>query len=150
MSPLPDTIDPSETLGRGVFDSRKAEHAQRGVIPPAVFREKSGVRELSADHLSFGNHEKISSVHDTERSGQRFHGWATLSAEDASRFGRTVVANPILPQNLYHAEIILPDMSGLDADEEQDQHALNLAMLATWLPRPANLTANNGEEGPSK
>jgi hypothetical protein len=131
-------VSPSEALGRGIFDSRKAKNARRGTILPGVFRERSGIHQLSVDRLSFGCHEEISSVHDMERPGQKFHGWAVISAESASQSGRTVVARPIEPQNPYHAEIVLPDMTGLDADEEQDQHALNLAMMAKWLSRPTS------------
>jgi hypothetical protein len=147
MIVLPSAIGSEELLGRGIFDSRKAKHAQRGKIPPSVFRERSGVRELSVDRLSFGGHDQISALHDAERSGQRFHGWATLKAADACRAGRIVEARPIETINPYHAEIVLPEFIGPDIDEEQEQHALNLAMAATWLARP---TPRTYTEDPAK
>jgi hypothetical protein len=133
---LPEEIGRDELLGRGIFDSRKARQAQRGRVPPGVFRERTGIRELSVDRLSFGHHEQISEIHNAERAGQQFHGWATVLVANAEGNGREVVARPILPSNPYHAEIVLPDMEGLDADEEQEAHALSLAMLSTWLAGP--------------
>jgi hypothetical protein len=137
MIELPQTIDAVEEIGRGIFDLKKARQACAGKIHPRVFREKDGFRELSVDRLSFGGHSEVSAAHDNEREGQSFYGWAALSANDACRNGRTIRAAPIVLTNPYHAEIVLPESSEIDFVDEQDQHALSLAMLARWLPRPA-------------
>ena len=137
MTDLPKVIDTTESLGRGIFDSKKARQAQSGKVPPRVFRERTGVRELSMDRVSFGHLGEIAEAHDAERTTQQFHGWAELSARDATKHGRTVIAKPVLPTNPYHAEIVLPDVAVAEAGEEQDQHALSLAMASRWLPRPA-------------
>ena len=137
IAALPTNIDSGESVGRGVFDTKKAKHARAGKIQPRIFRERNGIGELSVDRLSYGNHTQIGALHDRERSPQRLFGWAQLSTEDARKNGRSVVARPIIPNNPYHAEIVLPQVDPSEMTEEQDQHALNLAMLSTWLPRPS-------------
>lgn len=136
MNSLPETVSDSERLGRGIFDSRKAKKAASGTVVPGIFRERDGVREISVDRLSFGNHQALADLHSSERSGQGFHGWAELLKSEAATEGRTVVASPIIPANMFHAEIVLPgDLKG-DFDDDQNAHALALAMKATWLAKP--------------
>jgi hypothetical protein len=146
---LPIQVAAQETLGRGIFDSRKAAQAGRGKIPPRAFRERIGIRELSVDRLAFGHHGEIAQIHDTERSGQQFYGWAKITVNDASGSGRKVIASPT-GLNPYHAEIILPEMVDVDADEEQNQHALSLAMRAVWLPRPNKPAENPNGTSPTE
>jgi hypothetical protein len=135
---LPERIEASELLGRGVFDRSTAKDAARGKVPPKVFREKLGVRELSTDRLSFGELERIAQSHKGERREQDFHGWAVLTCADASLMGRTVVPNTIPPNSRWHAEILLPAFVGSDAKEDQVAHSVNLANHATWKPSPAS------------
>lgn len=135
MTDLPDIISDEEVLGRAVFDGRKARRAARdGTISPKTFREKDGVRELSVDRLSFGNHLGIAQSHDDQRE-QQCLGWATVSALVARGNGRTVLADPIIPTNVFHAIVLLPEL-GEDALETQQEHALELATVAKWLERP--------------
>jgi hypothetical protein len=143
MIELPITVDGSEEVGRGIFDSKKAKHARAGNISPRVFRERDGIKELSVDRLSFGAHSELSEIHDKERPGQSFQRWAKLSVQDATKNGREIFARPIVPTNPYHAEIVLPESPELEFGEEQDQHALNLAMLSVWLPRDYGDSAFN-------
>ena len=132
---VPLTFGASELLGRGVFDSKKAKQAASGKTPPRVFRERDGVKELSVDRLSIADIPVLVSAHDSLRANQVIHGWAELSLDNAGKMNRSVRAAP-LRSNPWHAEITLPDVNPLDLSEEQDQHALNLAMLASWRPRP--------------
>lgn len=135
MSLLPKIVDDKEELGRGIFDSRRAKKAASGIILPNIFKERDGVREISVDRLSFGHHAQISKVHDTERFNQTFYGWAVLAAKEAAEQGRSVVASPV-QDNPYHAEIVLPDAGRDDPVDDQNAHALSLAMRAKWMPRP--------------
>jgi hypothetical protein len=136
MIELPPLIN-TEEVGRAVWDSKKAKKAASGVIVPKIFREKDGTRELSVDRVSHGGLLELAGLHDGERSDQSFHGWASLSVERASAMNRKVEADPIRPQNPYHAFIILPDAENEEFVEAQTQHALNLAMASRWLPRPS-------------
>ncbi len=54
-----------------------------------------------------------------------FYGWAFIAAEDAGSNKRRVVATP-RPDNPYHTDIILPDSTAEDRDE-QIRHAQKLA-----------------------
>lgn len=126
-------IAPEELLGRGVFDSRRARQARAGKIVPRIFRERDGVRELSVDRLSHADLVELAKLHNRQRAPQSLYGWAHLSAVDAAMDGRTIRPSPILPDNPFHAEIVLPVNDELEISEEQDQHALNLAMSARWL-----------------
>jgi hypothetical protein len=136
MDCLPNDIGDDETLGRAVFDSQKARRAARdGTIHPKVFREKDGVRELSVDRMSFGNHLPIANSHDELRQ-QKCLGWATVASRAAKRSGRTVFADPIKPANPYHAVVLLPEL-GEDPRDAQHEHAVELATAAQWIERPS-------------
>jgi hypothetical protein len=136
MACLPDVVGNDETLGRAVFDSQKARRAARdGAIHPKIFREKDGIRELSVDRLSFGNHLQIANSHDEQRQ-QKCLGWATVSAHIATRSGRSVFSDPIKPANPHHAVILLPDL-GEDPRDVQQEHAVELATAAQWIERPS-------------
>ena len=63
-----------------------------------------------------------------------FYGWAVITAEYAENNGRRVVATP-LPDNLYHADIVLPDSTAENRDE-QVRHAQELADASLWRERP--------------
>jgi hypothetical protein len=135
---VPETVGSSEVLGRAIFDSSKAKQAAKGLVPAKVFREKRGVRELSVDRLSLADEDALVHLHDAARDGQGFHGWATLKHGDASDMNRTVIAEK-LPNNPWHAEIVLPPLPDHEEaqDEEQKAHSANLAKRANWKPRPA-------------
>ena len=65
-----------------------------------------------------------------------FYGWAAIAAKDAESNGRQVVATP-QPDNPYHADIILPNSTVEDRDE-QVRHAQELADESCWCERPAS------------
>jgi hypothetical protein len=79
-----------EEVGRAVWDSKKAKRAATGNIHWKIFREKDGVSDLSVDRVSHGGLAELSALHDTERSGQDFQGWAALAVHRASQMRRTV------------------------------------------------------------
>ena len=126
-----------EELGRAVWDSKKAKQATAGKVHFRVFRERDGVRDLSVDRLSYGGLDSLAKLHDLERSPQMFQGWAIVSVEHACQLNRAVKPDAIVPENIYHALIILPDATDeQEFIDAQTQHALNLAMAAHWQPRP--------------
>ena len=60
---------------------------------------------------------------------------ADVIAEDAVRNGRRAGASPILDQNPYHADIVLPRIASEDR-EDQKRHAQELADMSRWRSRP--------------
>jgi hypothetical protein len=135
MVELP-AFNQDEALGRAVWDSKKARTAAvSGNIHWRIFREKDGVKDLSVDRISHGGLAGLATLHDTEREGQKFHGWASISFSNAAKMDRVVKPDPIEPINPYHALIVLPEAEAVEFIEAQYQHALNLAMSASWLPR---------------
>lgn len=65
---------------------------------------------------------------------RNFYGWAVVTAGKVAYAGCEVEASP-LPENLYHADIVLPDSVVEDADD-QLQYAVALAGMAEWQPYP--------------
>ena len=62
----------------------------------------------------------------------KFHGWAKLTAENASRDGRQVVADPLLEVNPFHAIILLSSDTTNDIDRKEA--AMELARLSRHVP----------------
>jgi hypothetical protein len=146
MTDLPETISDTEGLGRAIFDTQKAARAARdGAIHPNVFREKDGVRELSVDRLSYGSHLEIAKFHDRER-GRTCLGWGSVTGEIARQNGRSVNPDPIKPDNLFHALIVLPTLDD-EARDTQQEHAVELATAATWVPRPPEPVSSHPQPG---
>jgi len=122
-------------LGRAVFDSKHADRAKRGAIPPKVFQEKTGVRELSVDRLAHVEARAAAALQKKFRN-RDCRGWAVVQAAFASLNGRSVLADPILPDQPHHAHILLPQFTEDEAFNTQKQHALELAMKAIWREAP--------------
>lgn len=134
----PQYISPNETLGRGVFDSNKVD--KKGKVRPRAFLERRGEVNISVDRLDFAEPEEMATLGDRIAIGRSvgrkvtFYGWAVITAEYAENNGRRVVATP-LPDNLYHADIVLPDSTAENRDE-QVRHAQELADASLWRERP--------------
>ena len=133
----PAVVQSDEALGRGVFSRKEAKRAQRRRrVRLNVFLEKAGVAEISVDRLDCAPLEKAVSL--GEKAAQNragpFCGWAVVSAESAEDNGRRVAATP-QPENLIHADIVLPDLAAADR-QEQKEHAQQLADLSAWRARP--------------
>lgn len=96
--------------------------------------------KLSVDRLDFAAPEEMATLGDKVAVGRSadskvtFYGWAVIAAEDAGSDERQVVATPQL-DNPYHTDIILPDSTAEDRDE-QIRHAQELADASCWLVRP--------------
>jgi hypothetical protein len=133
MLEIPAAIQGDEKLGRAVFDAEKAKFALKGKIPPRIFQEKLGVRELSVDRL---NYVELTEAAATQKSlrGRDCHGWAVLSVSAICQNARQLIPDPIVPTQLYHAYILLPEFPADQAFNQQKIHALELAMSAQWQP----------------
>ena len=143
---LPEEIRDDEILGRSVFSGSAAERGKRkGVIIRNIFQVRPEDDSISVDRMDYESDETMASLADIRGKGRgaTFYGWATLSADDAARAGdaefrRTVEASP-LPENPYHANIVMTIPADLAKKERRDiqkQHAVALAACAKWRPRP--------------
>ena len=121
---------------RGVFSNNHTRRAARKRVPLNVFLESPGKVELSVDCLDAGPLAELTEIAAEvgARRQRSFYGWAVVRALQAARNGRRAIRTP-LPQNPFHADIVLPDRAA-DEREEQKQHAQELADAAHWLPRP--------------
>ena len=133
----PGPVGPREELGRSVFSGSHSRRAARGKIPFQVFFEE-GNREISVVRLSLEtdaeaaqNARMIAAQRDPPRN---FYGWAVVIAESVSAAGYAVKDSP-LPDNQYHADIILPD-DAMENVEAQREYAIELAGMSQWRPRP--------------
>jgi hypothetical protein len=135
MPEIPTEIQNDEKLGRAVFDADKAKLALKGKIPPRIFQEKLGVRELSVDRL---NYVALPVAAETQKNlrGRDCHGWAVLSVSAICQNARQIIPDPIVPMQLYHAYILLPEFPEDQAFNQQKIHALELAMSAQWQAAP--------------
>ena len=126
-----------ENLGRGVFSSSSAKRAQRTRPPKHVFLEREGVTEISVDRLDHAPPSKAVAIADGNATGRSatFYGWAVVTARKADANGRRVKPSPKL-DNLYHADIVLPDLAAEDQDE-RIRHAQELADNSSWRGRPS-------------
>ena len=135
---VPDNIVPEEELGRGVFSQRHAQRARRTRIPHHVFLVQAGNTEISVDRLTFAPSEEATEIAEETATVRNatFYGWAVVLAEKAEDHGRRVIATPRPERgNPYHADIVLPELSAEDR-EEQKRHAQELADASSWRDRP--------------
>ena len=134
MAP-PQQVDAEESLGRSVFSRRSSSRARQGQIDMHIFLEREDAESISVDRMDHAPIHELAAW-SRERARNRkppkeFHGWAVLTAEDAGRRGRTVVATPI-PENRCHADIFL-NITGDERRRKQKQHAHEMAAHATWM-----------------
>lgn len=132
---VPKDIAPEEELGRGVFSEKHKHRATRSRVPFHVFLEKPGKTEISVDRLRIAPPGEARTIADKVAAARKraFHGWAFVIAERAVSNKRRVTASP-LPDNPYHADIILPQLTA-DDREEQKRHAQELADASEWRGR---------------
>lgn len=140
----PGPVGSWEALGRRVFSRSEARRAARGRIQPKVFLERPGVRKLSVDRLTRAEAaaELAEVVEDAKTAAANrqlppniFCGWAVVNVEAVIRASCSVTDSP-LPNNRYHANIVLPD-SAMENDEAQRGYATTLAGKAKWKPCPS-------------
>ena len=142
-------IEDGETLGRSVFRSTAAKRAKRdGTIIRDVFLVRREDDSVSVDRMDYEAAETMAALADARgrERGDTFYGWASLSASEAraddAEFARVVRATP-LPDNPCHADIVMLISAELSDEERRDvqkQHAVALAAVAEWRPRPSGDT----------
>lgn len=127
-----------EELGRGIFSRSHRRKAAGTGVPAEVFLEHFGVSRISVDRLSraptqvaIASGERIAAERQPPRS---FYGWAVVTVEAVRSVGCEAIDSP-LPDNPYHADILLPESVEEDRDA-QGQYAAALAGLSEWRPRP--------------
>lgn len=138
----PGPVSDWEELGRRVFSENVARRAARGRIRPSVFQERTGNRNLSVDRLTTAGSVGLAAVVEDAKQAaasrqqppNTFCGWAVVTAEAVISAGCITEDSP-LPNNRYHANIILPD-SAMENEDAQWEYATNLARGATWKPCP--------------
>ncbi|WP_428099572.1 hypothetical protein [Candidatus Rariloculus sp.] len=130
-----DNIASGENLGRSVLSSGQAKRAGRLRVPFHLFLEKEGETRLSVDRLDVAPPGESVEIADRMAAARHrtFYGWAVVVFLDASAKGRRVIASPLL-DNPYHVDIVLPD-STIEDREEQKRHAQELADASTWRGR---------------
>ena len=118
-----------------MFSSKNAKRAKRSRVPANVFLEKLRERNISVDRLSVASLEEVEKISDGVAAGRgaSFYGWAIVAAKRIRENRREVIATP-LPNNPYHADILLPDGAAEDR-EEQQRHAQELADASRWQDR---------------
>ena len=136
MPTLPKLRDP-DVLGRGVFSRKNAKRARRGIINHHIFLEKLGVDSLSVDRLDHATDDEMAEIGDQRAHLRKgiFCGWATVTVEQSSKGGRSVCPTE-KSCNPYHADIYLNISPRMERRDSQKKHAVNLAALARWRPRP--------------
>ena len=140
----PGPVSDWEELGRRVFSRSAARKAaSSGRIQPSIFLERAGIKKLSVDRLTCAE-AAVDIARLVEEAGQSatnrpqpntFCGWAVVNAEAVIRAGCSVEDDP-LPNNRYHANIVLPE-SALENDEAQRGYAATLAGRAKWRGHPS-------------
>ena len=139
---IPEGVNPSEELGRGVSSSRIARRARRPnfQVPSNVFLPPRGERNISVDRLSIAPHSEAVEIADSRDAarGRTFYGWALTAASTIADNGRSIVASPVQGVNPYHADIVLPENVVHDR-EEQKRHAQELADASYWNDRSSPL-----------
>ena len=129
---------PNDPLGRYVLSKRRAARAlNKGEIAHDLFVEAVERDNLSVDRLGFAPDLEMAEIADASAAarGKPFFGWVIVSVQRASNMGRKVMPVPLL-NNPFHAEISLNLPTGAERKDVATQHALDLAMHATYQPRP--------------
>ena len=88
---------------------------------------------MSVDRLSLDGLERPAEIADRyyQTAKRVFYGWAAVTATDVVGGGCVVVSSPTT-DNLYHADIVLPDLER----EEQKKHAQILRDRSFWRESP--------------
>lgn len=133
----PGPVGDWERLGRRVFSGKESRRAAKSGVPASVFAEP-GCRKRSVDRLTRAPdlaplvaNADVAAL--SRGANRQFYGWAVVSVEDVIAAGCEVNASP-LPDNPYHADIILPD-AVVESDDAQNQYAIALAGVSDWQAR---------------
>ena len=130
-------------LGRAVTSGEEAKLCRDGELPVSVFT-RHGTNEISVDRFGRAKVDVYvaSGVAVAQARGafRTFHGWlvisdAIISAVQLTSRADPILADPILPDNPNHFNIVLP-LSAANDDNVYDRWAAKLARNSDWVPRP--------------
>ena len=134
----PGPVEDDEELGRSVLSGRQRRTAANSGVPLHVFLERAGEREISVDRLTLAPLTEIAAnairVAAQRSPPRNFYGWAVVEAGQVRAAGYEAHDSP-LPDNRYHADIVLPD-SAIENADVQRQCAVTLAGMSKWHPAP--------------
>lgn len=130
---------PREIIGRRLYSG--SHITRRGKVNYRAFY-KPGESRLSVDRLTYaptGFLEGLA-MQDGRDRDQTFHGWAGRRAELIEDQGVAVTPSPILndpeiPDNEYHADIVLPE--GANSDLERKEQANKLVRFPWHVMQPS-------------
>ncbi len=135
----PGPVEDDEELGRSVFSGRQSRTAANSGVPFHVFLERAGEREISVDRLTLAPLAEVTAnaigVAAQRNPPRNFYGWAVVGSGQVRQAGYEVRDSP-LPDNRYHADIVLPDNAFENADVQR-QCAIELAGMSRWHPVPS-------------
>lgn len=131
MADVPDEIAEGEYLWRGVFDRRRSRKTN---VKYNEFLESRGTLAISVNRLDYADaaeKERIAVL--ISGDGRTWRRWACVSVREAQSCNRNVEPDK-LPNNEYHAHILLPENSDFSA---QKFHANRLSKMAVWDNPPS-------------
>ena len=148
------TLSATDRVGRGVFSKKDRQLLKREEAPSGLFFDEASPTKISVHRLTpkageipaagsgLASDEQMAEIGDCtakirgEKKGEvrNFYGWGELSVAEAEQMRRIVRLSP-LPENSWHADIVLPE-SDANSAEARWEHAEELATLAVWRPRP--------------
>lgn len=133
VSSPPTQIHPGEHIGRQLISSNHFNKQKQPLYGAFYY---PGHSNLSVDRLDHGSLSFLTAVGEQNAKsrgpGRSFYGWARLTAEEASRDGRKVEADPIPHTNPFHALIHLA--SDTITDQDRKAVAIELARISRFVP----------------
>ena len=131
---------PRELIGRRLYSA--GHITRRGKVNFRAFY-KSGQSKLSVDRLTYAATGFLEGLgkQDGKDRGQTFHGWAGKRAELIENQGVTVGPSPVLdhpklPDNEYHADIVLPESANSDLERKEQANKLVRFPWHVMQPNP--------------
>ena len=124
-------------------DRRRSTDGTESPIGPSrgnAFLVSRSEDKISADRLDHAHRTEMAGIaskrgHERRDGPKVFHGWAIVTANDASANGRWVKESP-LDDNPYHSDICMELPEGDERRDVQKEHSVDLAANATWEDAP--------------
>jgi len=139
----PNDVAQNEKLARCCFSSSSAQAARNkrkrayNIFVPKKPDEGKPVK-ISVDRFSLAGENKARALgtvklrkRQEEGTAERFYGWFIIKTHRAEKHNRSVEADK-LPDNVFHANIVLPKDNDPPDEEPVVFHAQQLAKLSEW------------------
>ncbi len=138
---------PRELIGRRLYSEKHI--TRRGKVNFRAFY-KPGDSKLSVDRLTYAPTGFLEGLgkQDGKRRGQTFYGWAGRRAELIENQGVAVRPSPIrdhpkLPDNEYHADVVLPEHANNDRERKEQANRLVRFPWNVIQPNPESPLADS-------